>query len=444
MDPPTASLAGPRTPSLQQFLQWIRRPIPYLEECSRRFGDAFLLRFPFYPPVALFCHPRAVRDVFADPDGALHAGEANSVFAPVLGAASVLVVDGEPHHHARRALTNPVGRESWEDRTQVVQAIVESALGALPIGRSASVLRTMQSLTLDVLFYALIGLRPGTGATRLREHLHALLAMFERPSAMVTLWICQRDLGPLTPWRRVQRHLHAARALLHHELKEARGRKGTTRSLIESLAATDRPCAGHLSDSALVDQLMTILISGHETLAPTLAWALSWLDREPEAGGRLRSELRDLPAGRGRLASPHLDAFVKESMRLSPVIITVGRLVRITSTIAGVTVPAGTVIAPCVYLTHRHPDVWEQPARFRPQRFIDRRPTAHEFYPFGGGLRHCVGADFALMTVKATVAEVVCRDDIAFRGIPTAVRRGTSIVPSLQLEMAATAPGAAS
>jgi len=343
------ALGGPNTPSVVQFMQWIRRPIPYLQECSTRYGDAFTLRFPFYPPVALFSHPRAIRDVFADSDGTLQAGAANAVFAPVLGSASVLVIDGEPHTTVRRLVASAAPRDTNAARERTARAMIQAHVEALP-ANAVSALPWTQSLTLDLLLHALLGFSTGPRATTLR---------------------------------------------------------------------------GELSD-----QLLTILISGHETLAPTMAWAFYWLGRERELVPRLRE-----PA--------YLQAFVKEVMRLTPVIITVGRKVERATVIGGVEVPAGTVVAPCVYLSHRHPEIWSEPDRFFPDRFLTRRPTAHEFYPFGGGLRHCLGADFAMMAVETLVSEFV-KSGVVVAGEEETVgiRRGTSIVPpgSVRIRRESVAP----
>jgi len=423
------ALGGPNTPSVVQFMQWIRRPIPYLQECSTRYGDAFTLRFPFYPPVALFSHPRAIRDVFADSDGTLQAGAANAVFAPVLGSASVLVIDGEPHTTVRRLVASAAPRDTNAARERTARAMIQAHVEALP-ANAVSALPWTQSLTLDLLLHALLGFSTGPRATTLRGELSALLEIFTRPATMMALWTCQRNLGPLTPWRSVQRRRRAVRALLHAELADAATRAEGGATVLDALGNIPAACRHHVSAETIVDQLLTILISGHETLAPTMAWAFYWLGRERELVPRLRE-----PA--------YLQAFVKEVMRLTPVIITVGRKVERATVIGGVEVPAGTVVAPCVYLSHRHPEIWSEPDRFFPDRFLTRRPTAHEFYPFGGGLRHCLGADFAMMAVETLVSEFV-KSGVVVAGEEETVgiRRGTSIVPpgSVRIRRESVAP----
>src|SRR5207247_2108273 len=244
-------------------------------------------------------------------------------------------------------------------------------------------------------------------------------------------WL-QRDLGPFTPGGRF---VHLAREiddLLFAEIARRRtegvaGRDDILSMLIAARDEDGRP----MSDQELRDEMVTLLLAGHETTATSLAWAFHRLLGRPDVPGKLRAELR--PAVDGGCIEPdhvarleYLDAVVKETARLSPVISQVSRRLQAPMRIGGCDLPAGVVASPCIYLTHRRPDLWPNPARFDPERFIGARPNPYAFFPFGGGVRRCIGAAFATYEMKGVLARAVrARWFTVPRRFAPTIRRGS-------------------
>jgi cytochrome P450 len=253
---------------------------------------------------------------------------------------------------------------------------------------------------------------------------------------LLMLKALQRDLGPLTAWRRVLRIRDEADQILFAEFARRRAEHRPDRTDVLSLLMAARDEDGEpMSDGELRDEMITLLLAGHETTATTLAWVLQYVLADPEVHARLRAEAvawdHDGRApGSGDL--PYLDATIKETQRLMPIIPFVGRRLHEPMRIGGHDLPAGVVASPCIFLTHRRPDLWEEPERFRPDRFLGKRPSPYEFFPFGGGPRACLGAAFATFEMKIVLARILAR--VELRAVPgyraRVVRRGISFAPS--------------
>ena len=427
--------AGPRMPSLVQVLQWLRQPIRYLEGCARRYGDVFSLRFPASDPIVLFSAPAAVKEIFGGDPELLRAGEANVVIAPFVGTDSLLLADGARHRRKRRLMMPPFHGERMQVYGDVVRAITDRAIDAWPIGRPFPVHQETQSITLDVILRAVFGLDEGAQMDALRRHLvEGATTVTDHPLLM--LKALQRDLGPLTAWRRVQQIRGEADAILFAEFARRRSEHRTDRTDVLSLLMAARDENGEaMSDQELRDEMVTLLLAGHETTATTLAWVLQYVLADRDVHSRLREEAAAWDReGRAPTSSdlPYLDAVIKETQRLMPIIPFVGRRLQTPTTIADRALPAGVVVAPCIFLTHRRPDLWDEPTAFKPNRFLGKRPSPNEFFPFGGGPRACLGAAFATFEMKIVLARILARTDL--RAVPgyraRIVRRGITFAPS--------------
>lgn len=433
--------AGARGPVLWQTLRWLAKPIPMLEDCARRYGDVFTIRLPA-AVIVLFSHPAAIKDIFTGDPETLRAGEANVVLEPFLGSDSVLLTDGPRHRRKRRLMMPPFHGERMQLYGDVMRAITDRAIDAWPLGRAFPIHAETQRITLDVILRAVFGLDEGGSLEALRTRIVAgATVVTDHP--MLLLKALQRDLGPLTAWREVTRLRDEVDGMLFAEFARRRAEERTDRTDVLSLLLAARDENGEpMSDRELRDEMTTLLLAGHETTATTLAWALHYILGHPAVYARIREELAawgdgdrgmshgDRVPGSGDL--PYLDAAIKETQRLMPIIPLVGRRLREPMTIGGRDLPAGVVAAPCIYLAHRRPDVWEDPAVFAPERFLERRPTPYEFLPFGGGNRACLGAAFATFEMKIVLARILARVELASAPGYRAriVRRGIAFAPS--------------
>jgi cytochrome P450 len=428
---------GPRVPAVFQVFRWMREPIAMLEACRRRYGDTFTLRFPGFDPLVLMSDPAAVKEIFTGDPEELRAGEANVVLAPFVGPDSVLLVDGARHRRKRQLLMPPFHGERMQVYGELMRTITDRAIDAWPVGRAFPIQAETQRITLDVILRAVFGLDEGAQMEALRSRLVEGAAVVTDHPMLMIKWM-QRDLGPLTSWRRVEKIRDEADAILFAEFARRRREARTDRTDILSLLMAARDEEGRpMSDAELRDEMITLLLAGHETTATTLAWVIQYVLEHPAVHARLRAELlergvgaSDEPVGVGDL--PYLDATIKETQRLMPIIPMVGRRLHTAMRIGDYELPAGVVAAPCAYLTHRRPDLWDEPDVFHPERFLGKRPSPYEFFPFGGGARACLGAAFASFEMKIVLARILAR--VEMRAAPgyrvRVVRRGITFAPS--------------
>ena len=401
---------GPSAPRLMQGLRFAVRPVELFEDCARRYGEAFTLRLPVGVPSVFLSAPAAVREVFTGEDEALRGGEANGFLRPLLGANSILCLDGARHERERRLMMPPFHGERMLAYGRTMQAVSEGVMATWPTGRPFPIHREMQLVTLDVILRSVFGLEQAPATARLRELLRQTVGL---GGSVFLLWPrLQVDLGPWSPWGRLVRIRREIDALLRAEFARRRAVAEPHDDILSLLIAARDEQGNPLSDEELRDEMLTLLVAGHETTATGLAWTIHRVLAHDDVRARLLDELRGVGGGGpvapdqiGRLE--YLDAVIKETLRLNPVIPDVGRLLAHPARIGGWDLPAGVAVVPCIYLTHRRPDVWPDPLRFEPERFIGRRPTPYEFFPFGGGVRRCLGMAFALYEMKVVLATIL-------------------------------------
>ena len=433
---------GPGAPPFIQMMHWVWRPIPFMEECARRYGDCFTVRFPLFgspgdrPPLVFFSDPDAVREIFTGDEADLLAGQANAPLEPPVGRNSLLLLDGAHHMHERRLMMPSFHGERMQAYGDVMREVTDRVIDGWPLERPFPLHPHMQAITLAVILRTVFGLDEGARMTRLRDLLTQLLGLGGNPLTLLP-WF-QIELGGLTPWGRLARIGKQVDAILLEEIRRRRGagregREDVLSMLVDARDETGRP----MSDEELRDEMITLLAAGHETSATTLCWVFNRILREPDVLERLRAELAQV-VGTGPVEPRHvaqleyLDATIKETLRLNPIIPLVGRRLRTPMRIAGRALPAGAIAAPCIYLTHRRPQVWPDPERFDPGRFVGQRTNPYAYFPFGGGVRRCLGMAFALYEMKIVVAEVLTR--AVLRAAPgyrvRVVRRGITFAPS--------------
>jgi cytochrome P450 len=434
---------GPPIPRLLQMLYWIRRPIPFMEDCTRTYGDCFTIGFPALPGTPLrsrrptfvfFSHPEAIREIFTGPEETLRAGEANAFLEPLLGAHSLLLLDGTRHLHERRMMQPPFHGERMQAYGEIMRDITARVVADWTIGRPFPIHAEMQRITLDVILRTVFGVDDGPRLVELRDLLTRLLAFAANPFVMLV----QLDLGPLSPWGRLVRLGRRVDEILYAEIARRRATGPEGRADILSLLVAARDERGEpMTDAQLRDEMFTLLVAGHETTATSLAWAFHHVLERPAVHERILDEIARVTGG-GPLEPRHvaqleyLDATVKETLRLNPILPVVGRRLQEPMRIGGRDLPAGVIATPCIYLTHRRPDLWPSPDRFDPERFLRARPSPYEFLPFGGGVRRCLGMAFALYEMRTVLATVLSRT--ALRAAPghtvRVVRRSITLAPS--------------
>jgi cytochrome P450 family 110 len=436
---------GPSAPPALQLVRWIRAPFRTLDDCSARFGDAFTLRMPFMPaPIVIVSNPAAVKDVFALGPDEGHAGKANAVLRPLLGEHSLLVLDGAEHLRQRKMILPPLHGERMQAYGQTMIDMAQESIDRWPVGAAFPVHRPLQSITLQVILRTVFGIAEGPRFTELAQLLTTALDLMAQP--LLLFPALQRDLGRYSPWGRFKRMGARASEILRGEIRRARER-GTQHGSVERtdvlamLVDARDESGGALTEDEIHDELVTLLVAGHETTATALAWTMRWLLPDRDLVGRLRDEIAGAGGDPARIARlEFLDATVKESLRLQPVVPLVGRILQEPAVVGGLALPAGAFVAPSIYLVHRRPSLYSEPERFRPERFLGTKPAAWEWLPFGGGLRKCVGAAFALYEMKMVLASVLPRIDMRLASPERVrtVRRGITIAPGAGLPVVVT------
>jgi cytochrome P450 len=396
-----------------------------MEDSQRRYGDMFTLKIANEGTWVFLSHPDAVKQVFTGDPRLLHAGEANIVLLPVLGSHSVLLLDEDAHMAQRKLMLPSFHGERMRGYEQTMAEVAAREIERWPAGEPLAAWPTMQAVTLEVIIRTVFGVRDTARIERLAEALKGSLGFASEPLRMAILAAFGPRRVAELGW--VQNKLAPTNELIYDEIRERRAADDLAeRDDVLSLLLQARHDDGsEMSDEELRDELMTLLVAGHETSATALAWALEALTHHPAALARLRDEI---DAGE----ETYLDAVVKEVLRLRPVIALVLRRLIEPMEIGGRMLPAGVNVAPCIYLLHRRGDVYDQPRAFRPERFLESQPGTYTWIPFGGGVRRCLGASFAQFEMKVVLRELVSRLDIrAARPEQEArVRRAIVFAPS--------------
>jgi cytochrome P450 family 135 len=404
-----------------------------MEDCARRYGDMFTLRISHEGTWVFLTDPDAVKQIFTGDPRLLHAGEANVVLLPVLGSKSVLLLDEQEHMAQRKLMLPSFHGQRMRSYEKVMTEVAVREIERWPLGVPLSAWPTMQAITLEVILRTVFGVQEGERLRRLGDALRQVLAWGTRPQRLALLAaIGPRRIAELRVFRQV---LDPADELIYQEIRRRREAPDLEeRDDVLSLLLQARHEDGSpMSDKELRDELMTLLVAGHETSATSLAWALEALVRHPDALARLRDEVDS-----GEDA--YLDAVLKETLRLRPVVALVLRRLTEPMEIGGRLLPAGVTVAPSIYLLHRRPDVYPDPRAFRPDRFLERPPGTYTWIPFGGGVRRCLGASFAQFEMKVVLRALVSRLDLrAARPRPERrVRRAIIFAPERGAEIVAT------
>jgi cytochrome P450 len=422
----------PKYSPLSQTLRWSFRPLPFLQECREKYGDAFSLKFlGFERPMVMISDPAAIKALYMERSHGLPPGR-EVVLTPVVGPHSVLVIEGSDHLAHRKVMLPPFHGERMRSYEPIVAEIVDAEIDSWPLGEKFAIHPHMQAMTLEVILRVVFGVAEGPRLEQLRVVLTKVLEETASPFTQL-IGLASRRFGGRGPWAKFEAQLKAVDELLYAEIADHRKREDLEeRDDILSLLMQARFEDGsEMSDEDLRDQLMTLLLAGHETTATALAWTFDLLLRHPRELARLRESLE---AGE----DDYLRATISESLRLRPVVPLAGRRLSVDLEAGDLHLPAGTDVTPAIWLAHTRADSYPEPFAFRPERFLDEAPDTYAWIPFGGGIRRCLGAAFAEFEMRIVLREVLTRcelhkanprpEKIGRRNITLSPKDGTPVV----------------
>ena len=417
---------GPRWPILVQSMALMRFRHTFIPYLHRTYGDVFTIRIvPKGRPLVLFTRPEHAKEIFAGDPEVFHAGKGNSILGPIMGEHSLLLQDSAEHRRARKLLMPAFNGHALRGYRDLVADVAKAEVGSWRVGEIFRSLERMNALTLEVILRVVFGVTDEARLAQLRPRVNRTVDI----SPAVLLGWGYPWLQKFGIWKATVDNAYALDRLMYAEIRERRTApdlESRTDVLSQLIRVEDE--GDRLTDEELRDQLITLLLAGHETTASALSWTLYELGRDPHQLARARAAARD---------GDHewLEALLKESMRLHPVIPMVVRTLMKPATIAGIDLPAGVTIGPSILIAHSRPDNHSDPEAYRPERFVGQNPAPNTWIPFGGGVRRCIGAGFSLMegvevlrAVLSTYAvEAVGRDIPRVRNITSVPRRGARI-----------------
>jgi cytochrome P450 family 110 len=436
-------LQGPKSSAFVQLINWIFRPLDFLEECARKYGDNFNLNLMGLPPFTIVSDPQGIEEILSVDAKKFDVGCTNNLAASLLGQNSLVLLDGEPHRRQRKLMMPPFHGEKVKSYAETICQITLKVSNKWQEKSTVIAQKAMQDITLETILHVVFGLSEGNTTAKsdryqqIKPPLIELLDLTGSPlkASVIFLPALQQDWGEWSPWGRVERCKAKIYRLLQEEIDERRA-NSTLGNDVLSLLMSARDEAGEgLRDIELKDQMMTLLVAGHETTATALSWALYWIHKLPEVKQKLLAELDAADLSNDPLAIarlPYLTAVCNETLRIYPVaFIAFLRFAREPLEIMGYQFDSEAMLAPAIYLTHHRPDLYPEPKQFKPERFLERQYSTYEFLPFGGGNRRCIGYALAMLEMKLVLATILTNWNLSLKSdrdiLPK--RRGATIAP---------------
>ena len=431
---------------LIQTLQLIANPINFFDNHAQKYGNTFSLRVLGInsPPVVFFSSPEAINDCFAIPAHKLDFKKATHVFKPLFGSDSIVFQEGKSHNRQRQLLMPPFHGDRLKSYGNIICNITNNVTHDWKPGNIASMQQVMPDITLQIILQVVFGITPGERYEKLIKLLTTLLDDITKPlfSSLFFFPPLQKDLGKWSPWGNYLKRREEIDTLIYAEISERRASNGHFGEDILSLLMSARDEDGEkMTDKELRDQLVSLLLLGYETTSGVLAWLFQMIHSHPEVKNKLINELqsvdnldsKDNNSPEKIVQRPYLSAVCSETMRLHPIaLICTPRMAVDKVEVAGEKFAEGTVLVPCIYLAHRQETTYQQPDKFIPERFLDRKFSAFEYLPFGGGYRGCIGSAFAVYEMKLILATIIQKFELELvdKKPVKPVRRGITIVPS--------------
>jgi len=418
----TALPPGPRLPQWVQLIVFMRYWAQFVTACRRRYGKVFTIRAAMAPPMVYVSDPAEIKKVFAGDPSIFHAGEANAMLGGLLGDTSVLVIDDDVHRERRRLMLPPFHRDAVARQAGLMAEIAATNIAGWSVGRPFAVAPKMSEITLEVILRTVIGASDPARLAALRAVMPKLLN--------VGLWasfaIARPELQRRRLWRALRDRMQEADRLLYAEIAERRADPNLaerTDVLGMLVRATDEDGRA-LSDRELRDQLMTLLVAGHDTTATGLSWTLERLTRHPT----ILDKAVQAADAEDSAGDEYLDAVAKETLRIRPVVFDVGRALKEPVELAGYQLPAGVMVVPAIGLVHSDSQVYPDAERFDPDRMVGANLSPTTWFPFGGGNRRCLGATFAMVEMRVVLREILRRVELATTTAPSETQRVKHVI----------------
>jgi cytochrome P450 len=406
-------------PSALQTVGWWTRPLAFHERSRARYGKRYTVRLFGTPPFVMHADPDHIREIFTAPPEVLHPGEGAAILEPIVGTYSVILLDEAAHLGQRRLMLPAFHGEKMQLLSDLVAEVTEREVAAWPTDSPIELHGRLQGLTLEVILRAVFGLEQGPLLDDLRARLTAILDFATEPATMVPAF--QHELGGRSRWGKFVALRERVDELLYAMIAERRSAGAADGDdVLAMLLAARHEDGSEMSAKELRDELMTLLVAGHETTASSLAFAFSLLARNPGVVNELRADDDD-----------YLLATIHEVLRARPVLPNAApRLVKQPVEIGGWSYERGVCLVANSYLVHHDPEIYPDPYSFRPERFLGDGPGTYTWIPFGGGRRRCLGASFAILEMKTVLREVVRRYDLQPGGTGPELTRRRSITIS--------------
>ncbi len=429
---------GPRTPVALQTIGWWARPTAYLERCRAEFGHRFTVRLAAQRPFVMISDPAELKQVFTAPPEVLHPGEGGKILEPIVGPNSILLLDEDKHLAQRRLVLPAFGGARMARLEGVVSEVTEREIASWPRDEDFAAHPHMQRLTMEVILRAVFGLEPGPRLEALRDALSGMLEFGFSPVSLLPP--LQRSFGGRGAYARFMRNRAHADELIYGEIAQRRaeieaelgtdpaaGAEPSGDDVLAAFIGATHEDGAPMSDEEIHDELLTLLVAGHETTATSLAWGVERLSRHPDKLARLAEESR---AGDD---DEYLTAVVREILRRRPTLPTAQpRTVKKPIEVGDWSYPVDVHLMPCTWLVHHDPAIYPDPFAFQPERFCGVEPGTYTWLPFGGGRRRCAGANFAILEMKVVLRELMRQATLEPSTAPneTVVRRAITIAPS--------------
>lgn len=426
------------SPGFWQKLSYILSPAQYLETLAQVAPDiAYAPVIGTAPTVLLVSHPDGLKQLFNN-EAKQFAAPCNRLLQPVVGDRSIFSLEGDRHRRERKLLMPPFHGDRMRAYGETICQLTRQQLADQPIGQVFVMREVAQTIALDVILQTVFGLDDSDRSRQIAAAIIDLTASFQSKFFLAALFLpaLQRDFGLIRPWSRFKQTRDRLKTLLLDEIRARRAHPDPSRTDILNLMLTARDEDGNAMDEdELHDELITLLIAGHETTANSVAWAMYWIAQDADVRDRLVAELRDLDAqtDASDLARlPYLTAVCNEALRLYPsAMMSVPRRATEATEILGYPVPANASVYACIYIAHRNPTIYPEPLRFNPDRFLDRQYSPYEFIPFGGGVRRCLGEALAVFELRLVVATILREFAVEYADTQPErpVRRGVNLTP---------------
>ncbi len=438
-----------KAPKILQRLQWIGDPVGYMERAAQQFPDIFQAAlFGSDKTIVFVSHPQAIQEIFTNDRHKFAAlGENNRILQPLLGNSSSIMLSGAAHRQRRQLVMPAFHGERMRAYGQLISQATTEVLNCLPLGAPFKARNAMQDVSLQVMLKAVFGLSTGERSQQINQLLLLMSDIFQSPltSSFLFFRSWQKDLGAWSPWGKFVRQREKLDQLLYAEIADRQQHPNSERIDILSLMMSARDEAGQpMTPQELRDELMTLMFAGYETTATAMAWGLYWIHRLPEVRSKLLQELDTLedPSPMDIFRLPYLTAVCNETLRIYPVaMLTFPRVVQVEGVeLLGNQLEPGTIVAPCIYLTHHREDLYPHPQQFQPERFLNRQFSPYEFMPFGGGVRRCLGEALAAFEMKLVLATILKNYELTLTDTrpEQPKRRGVTLAPGNGVQIAIT------